>query len=93
MRYRPASPFPPATSTFPFGSNVAVWKERPIPIAPVAVQVPVAGSYSSEVSVVTLALSMLPVTSTFPFVSKVAVKNWRAVAIAPVGVHKPVTGS
>ena len=38
---------PPATSTLPLGSNVAVWLERAAIRLPVAVQAPVAGSYSS----------------------------------------------
>ena len=56
---------PPATSTCPFGSNVAVCKEREVVILPVAVHIPIAGSYSS-------ALSPLA-TSTCPFGSNVAV--------------------
>ena len=38
---------PPATSTLPLGSSVAVCRKRAVPRLPVAVHVPVAGSYSS----------------------------------------------
>ena len=40
----------PATSTFPFGSNVAVCSLRRPFILPVAVHTPVAGSYSSALA-------------------------------------------
>ena len=35
---------PPATSTLPPGSRVAVWEARPVPRPATAVHVPVAGS-------------------------------------------------
>ncbi len=35
---------PPAASTLPVGSNVAVWLDRPVVIDPVPLQVPVAPS-------------------------------------------------
>ena len=38
---------PPATSTLPLGSNVAVCQKRAVLRLPVALQVPLAGSYSS----------------------------------------------
>ena len=38
---------PPATSTLPSGSSVAVWLWRGVVIFPVADQVPLSGSYSS----------------------------------------------
>ena len=38
---------PPATSTWPSGSRMAVWPDLATFIAPVAAQVPAAGSYSS----------------------------------------------
>ena len=41
---------PPATSTLPFGSNVAVCNKRAVLRLPVAVQVPLAGSYSSALA-------------------------------------------
>jgi hypothetical protein len=41
---------PPAIKTFPSGSRVAVWLKRDVVISPVAVKVPVAGSYSSAVA-------------------------------------------
>ena len=37
---------PPATSTLPSGSSVAVWLKRGVTIFPVADQVPLSGSYS-----------------------------------------------
>src|SRR5205807_8602861 len=47
----PISSFlPPATSTVPLASNVAVWSYRPVLRLPVTVQVPVAGSYSSALA-------------------------------------------
>src|SRR5438094_8232088 len=39
--------YPPATSTLPLDSSVAVCRKRAVPRLPVAVHVPVAGSYSS----------------------------------------------
>ena len=39
--------YPPATSTLPEGSSVAVCKSRAVPRLPVAVHVAAAGSYSS----------------------------------------------
>ena len=41
---------PPATSTLPLGSKVAVCSERAVLRLPVAVQVPLAGSYSSALA-------------------------------------------
>ena len=35
---------PPAISTFPFGSNVAVWPDRPVTMLPVNMKVPELGS-------------------------------------------------
>ena len=39
--------YPPATSTLPLGSNVAVWMTRAVARLPVGLHVPLAGSYSS----------------------------------------------
>ncbi len=36
-------PLPPATSTWPLGSSVAVWPKRAVVMLPVAVHVPAAG--------------------------------------------------
>ena len=41
---------PPETSTLPLSSNVAVWPERPGLRLSVAIQFPLAGSYSSAVA-------------------------------------------
>ena len=49
-----------------------MWSARAVPIALVAVQVAVAGSYSSAVATKVLAVSP-PVTSTFPVLNKVPV--------------------
>ena len=56
---------PPATSTLPSGSSVAVWSARGVIIFPVAVQVPLSGSYSWALSE--------PATRTLPSRSNVAV--------------------
>src|SRR5439155_17402898 len=62
---------PPATSTLPEGSSVAVCKYRAVLRLPVLLQLPVAGSYSSAL------LKQLPLyppaTSTLPEGSSVAV--------------------
>ena len=63
---------PTATSTLPLGSNVAVCKERAMLRLPVAVQVPLAGSYSSAL-VKTTPVPCPPATSTLPLGSNVAV--------------------
>ena len=46
----PEYPSPPATSTFPLGSSVAVWTARAVFSDAVALQFPVAGSYSSALA-------------------------------------------
>ena len=43
-------PMPPATSTYPFCSKVAVCDPRPTPMLPVAIHIPVAGSCSSALA-------------------------------------------
>ena len=55
----PVSTLPPATSTCPFGSSVAVCPKRAVPKFPVALHAPVAGSYSSP-------LARLPAGATTP---------------------------
>src|ERR1700728_517118 len=93
---------PPATSTLPSGSRVAVWYSRSTCIRPVSVQVPVAGSYSSALRRVLRKLPALqewprlqppPATSTSPSGSSVAVSPDLATFIAPVAVQVPATGS
>src|SRR5205823_6472586 len=61
---------PPATSTLPEGSSVAVWSFRPVPMLPVVVHVPAAGSYSSALLKEPY---VPPATSTLPEGSSVAV--------------------
>jgi len=64
---------PPATSTIPLDSNVAVCSSRAVLRLPVAVQVPLVGSYSSALAEAVKLLSTPPATSTIPLDSKVAV--------------------
>ena len=80
-------------STFPLGSNVAVWTNLAVVMLPVAVNVPVAGSYSSALARVAAAVSPPPVMSTFPLGSNVAVWSYLAVVMLPVAVNVPVAGS
>src|SRR5213078_4481255 len=91
---QPLSMAPPATSTLPPGSRVAV---APLPaalaIGPVAAQVPVAGSYSSAEGTLAPPAPAPPTTSTFPLASKLAVCPLRAVVIGPVAAQVPVAGS
>ena len=63
--------FPPATRTVPSGSKVAVWNKRPVLRRPVAVQVPLAGLYTSATA--RTSAPNPPATSTVPSGSKVAV--------------------
>src|SRR3954452_5084555 len=83
---------PPATSTLPPASKVAVWKARAVISDPVVLQVPVAGSYSSVLA--TRVFDPLPpATSTFPLVgSRVAVWASRAVLQYPVTRQVPAAG-
>src|SRR5580700_2143653 len=93
---------PPAASTWPSGSRVAVWNWRANFIDPVLAQVPVAGLYSSALVRVLRKLPASqpyawplqppPATSTWPFGSRVAVCPDRATFSAPVGDHLPVAG-
>jgi hypothetical protein len=65
-------PLPPATSTMPLGSKLAVCTPRAMLRLPVTVQVPSNGSHSSAL-VKGLNPSHPPATSTSPLVSSVAV--------------------
>ena len=65
--------YPPATSTLPLGSNVAVCCRRAVLRLPVALHVPLAGSYSSALGEGLKLLSSPPATSTLPLGSNVAV--------------------
>src|SRR2546428_6151674 len=77
---------PPAASTLPVGSRVAVCKARLVFMLPVTLQVPVAGSYSSEGAT-------LPATITSPVLSRVAVWPERPAVMLPVLLHVPEAGS
>src|SRR6185369_7799012 len=81
---------PPATSTFPLPSSVAVWLTHGTLSEPVAVQVAVAGSYNSALATaepVTELPVIPPATSTLPFGSNVAVCSVLPTFIDPVFVH------
>src|SRR5713101_7029594 len=67
---REAPMYPPATSTFPLGSNIPVWEKRALFSEPVAVHVPVTVLYSSALAREPLVPSP-PATSTFPLGSRV----------------------
>ncbi len=82
---------PPATSTWPSDSRVAVCPDRATFIAPVAAQVPAAGSYSS--ALVTCSKPCTPpATSTFPSGSRVAVASRTASGIFAAGAKVRVAG-
>src|SRR5205085_11844558 len=74
---------PPATSTWPFGSSVAVPSSLGVAMLPVALKVPLAGLNSSALLVAAPAISP-PVISASPFGSAVAVKFVRAAPMSPV---------
>ena len=85
---------PPATSTLPSGSSVAVWPARANPRLAVAVQVRVPGSYSSAEALISLPPVKPPTTSTLPSASSVAVQPPKRVAtIFPTAVQDPLLGS
>ena len=101
-----ASLSPPTRSTCPSGSSAATWKRRWLVIAPVGLNVPVAGSYSSAEAAdadgggdapgllaVTLKFSRPPATSTRPSLSSVAVWPNRATPRSPVAENAPEAGS
>src|SRR4029077_14255336 len=81
---------PPATSTLPLGSNVAVCLARPMLRLPVALPVPLAGSYSSALLG---GPPSPPATSTLPLGSNVAVCLARRMLRVPVALHVPLAGS
>ncbi len=85
--------FPPATSTLPLGSNVAVCKSRSMLRLLVALHVPVAGSYTSALLRMPPGIPNPPATSTLPLGSNVAVCNLRRVLRLPVALQIPVAGS
>ena len=73
--------------------RVAVWKSRAAPIAPVVVQVPVAGSKISAELIENAPGVPPPTTSTRPSVSRVAECPKRGVLIGAVAENVPVAGS
>src|SRR5690348_9084404 len=79
----PTEAEPPATSTWPLASRVALAALWGVCMLPVSVQVPVTGLYSSA-----LVLSP-PTTSTWPLCSRVAVESARATCRLPVNVQVP----
>jgi hypothetical protein len=83
---------PPATSTIPLGSSVAVWNRRAVLRLPVAAQVPLAGSYSSALARMPPIGPNPPATSTIPLGSKLAVCCSRPVLRLPVGIQVPLAG-
>ena len=87
LRFRVAFS-PPAISTFPLVSSVAVWRRRAAVMLPVAVNVPVAGLYSSALATGST-LSNPPATSTFPLFNNVAVCSSRALACYPSNINPP----
>ena len=79
---------PPATSTCPFASSVALWLQCGVVMRPVVVHCPVAGLNSSAVAKqLLLTLGPPPAPNTSPFGSGVAVANTRATDMLPVGFH------
>ena len=85
---------PPAMSTLPLGSRVAVCESRGAASLPeVRLKVPVAGSYSSAESLTDVELCP-PTIRTLPLGSKVAVWRWRSIDICPAAAVKlPAAGS
>ena len=89
---------PPATRTFPVDRRTAGWSRRPVPIDPVEVKVPAAGSYNSAEARAPVqhppeANAPPPAIRTLPLGRRVAVGSWRPAAIDPVKVKVPVAGS
>src|SRR6516165_10077488 len=83
-------PEPPATSTWPSGSSVAVALIRGVFSWPVTAQVPVAGLYSSGLgSAGAPPPELAPVISTWPSCSSVATPSVCAACMLPVAVKVP----
>src|SRR5258708_39410552 len=76
---------PPATSTSPFASSVAVWSVRAVVMLPVAVHLPVVWLYSSALGGIVVLPT--PATSTSPFASSGAGWGARAEVNPPVPVQ------
>ena len=64
---------PPVIKTLPSGSRVAVWLSRATVIWPVAVKLPVEGSYSSAFAKGVFPVETPPAIKTSPLGSRVAV--------------------
>ena len=84
---------PPATSTLPFDSSVAVWPVRGMLIAAAGTNVSVAGSYSSQVACGSLVCCTPPVISHWPFGKRVQVCSERGVDIVGPGENVSVARS
>ena len=84
---------PPAASTFPLDSKVAVCRARALLRLPVNVQVPLAGSYSSALAKVKPLVSNPAAASVVPLDNRVAVCPNRPVVRLPVAVHVPFAES
>src|SRR5271157_4967935 len=83
---------PPATRTRPSGSNVAVWPMREVLREPVALNLPVAGSYTCAAPI-ELVPSLPPTKSTRPSASLVVEAMPMSLTAGPVLVNLPVSGS
>src|SRR5438067_5697980 len=85
----PVESAPPATSTVPLLSSVAVWPSRALFMLPVGVKVPVVGLYNSALASLPLVVLMPPAINTIPLLSNVALGSWRPVFMLPVGTNVP----
>jgi hypothetical protein len=87
--------YPPATRTLPFPRSVASWSTRLAAMLPVAVKVPVLGSYSSAVKSAEFGKlnCQPPAIRTLPLGRSVAVWNARGTVIGPVAENVSVVGS
>jgi hypothetical protein len=84
---------PPARSTLPVGSNVAVPKRCGMDVLPAEIHRLDRGKYSSLSGKKPPDPVVPPVTRTFPSGSSVAVGNRRGRAIDAAGDHRPLPGS
>ena len=83
---------PPADSTGPSSSRVAVWLARVVVRLPVRFHDSLAGSFSSVLVSQPLPLKP-PLTGALPLGSKVSVCPPRASCMAPVSAQVPLAGS
>lgn len=79
--------FPPAANTFPSANTDVLYQHRALFILLVIVQIPVDGSYISQLFVGLVLLRYPPHANTFPFVSIDAENNLRGEFILPVSVQ------